>query len=240
AFDVTVGPAVRLWRRSWRSKEKPSPETIADALSKVGYENVRINTANSTITLAKPGMQLDFGAIAKGYACDEALAILKSRGLLIGLVEAGGDMACGDAPPGKDGWTIAVESLAAPEEPAQRFLALKNCGVATSGDAYQFIDFDGVRYSHIVDPKTGLGLTNHSSVTVIATDATAADALASAVSVLGPKKGKALIDKTDGAEMLMVYVDEEGISHEVTSSGFGTPINRESETPAEPQCRALR
>lgn len=212
AFDVTVSPAVRLWRRAWRSKQKPSAEELADALSKVGYQNVRADRESSTVTFAKPGTLLDFGAIAKGYACDEALQIFRKRGMTRVLVEAGGDLACGDPPPGKNGWTIAVEALTTPDKRSSQFLTVSNCGVATSGDAYQFIEFDGIRYSHIVDPKTGLGLTTRSTVTVIAADGTTADALASAVSVLGPEKGKLLVEQTDGAEMLMVYsTEQEGI-----------------------------
>jgi thiamine biosynthesis lipoprotein len=199
---------------------KPDQKTIDEALSHVGYTHISLDPQASTITLAKPGMQLDFGAIAKGYACDEALKVLAKHGLTRALVEAGGDMACGDAPPGKAGWTIAIEALAKENEQQPRFLTLKNCGVATSGDAYQFIEFDGVRYSHIVNPKTGVGLTHRSSVTVIAPDGTTADALASAVSVLGPERGKTLIEKTDGAEMLMISSDDNGTSHEVTSRGF--------------------
>jgi thiamine biosynthesis lipoprotein len=224
AFDVTVGPVVKLWRRSWRSKEKPDQKAIDEALSHVGSMNVSLDPQVSTITLAKPGMQLDFGAIAKGYACDEALKVLAKHGITSALVEAGGDMACGDAPPGKTGWTIAIEALAKESEQQPRFLTLKNCGVATSGDAYQFIEFDGVRYSHIVDPKTGVGLTHRSSVTVVAPDGTTADALASAASVLGPERGKALIEKTDGAEMLMISSEDDGTPHEVTTDGFASHV----------------
>jgi thiamine biosynthesis lipoprotein len=224
AFDVTVGPVVKLWRRSWRSKEKPDQKAIDNALSHVGYQRLVLRPTTSTVTLASPNMQLDFGAIAKGYACDEALKVLAKHGITSALVEAGGDMACGDAPPGKTGWTIAVEALAKESEQQPRFLTVKNCGVATSGDAYQFIEFDGVRYSHIVNPKTGVGLTHRSSVTVVAPDGTTADALASAVSVLGPERGKALIEKTDGAEMLMISSDENGTPHEVTTDGFASLV----------------
>lgn len=262
AFDVTVGPVVKLWRRSWRSKSKPEENAIDEALSRVGYKNLSLDPEASTVTLAKPAVQLDFGAIAKGYACDEAIRILKEHGMPSALVEAGGDMACGDAPPGKDGWTIAVEELAETDDgqaevgrrgiggggddarggrvegeqdsprsnagrsSSPRFLSVANCGVATSGDAYQFIEFDGVRYSHIVDPKTGFGLTQSSSVTVVAADGMTADALASAVSVLGPKRGKALVEKTDGAELLMASVDQGGARHELTTDGFAALLQK--------------
>ena len=224
AFDVTVGPVVKLWRRSWRSKVKPTQAAIDEALSRVGFQYVSLDREASTATFAKSGMQLDFGAIAKGYACDEALKLLREQGITSALVEAGGDMACGDAPPGKPGWTIAIEALANEKEQHKRFVAVKNCGVATSGDAYQFIEFDGERYSHIVDPKTGFGLTHRSSVTVIAPDGTTADALASAASVLGPERGKTLIEKTTGAEMLMLFVKDDGKPNSLLTAGFSAHL----------------
>jgi thiamine biosynthesis lipoprotein len=231
AFDVTVGPVVKLWRRSWRSKENPDENAIDEALSRVGYKNISLDVEASTVTLAKPGVQLDFGAIAKGYACDEALRILKEHGVPIALVEAGGDMACGDRPPGKDGWTIAIEPLTTQNENEHtpQLLTVRNCGVASSGDAYQFIEFDGVRYSHIVDPKTGFGLTHRSSVTVVASDATTADALASAVSVLGPQRGKILIEETERSEMLMVSIDRNGTRQEITSDGLHRRLQNAAE-----------
>ncbi|HEX6986668.1 MAG TPA: FAD:protein FMN transferase, partial [Planctomycetaceae bacterium] len=130
----------------------------------------------------------------------------------------------GDPPPGKEGWTVGVGSLTTPDAPPERFLLLANNAVTTSGDAYQFVEFDGVRYSHIVDPRTGLGLTTRSSATVIARDGTAADALATAATVLGPEKGRELIESVDGAELLLVYVGDDGKRHEVTTPGFGQHV----------------
>src|SRR5690606_23875997 len=94
AFDVTVGPVVKLWRRAWRTKQRPPDDVLAEARAAVGFQNLRIDRERSTVTFARGGMQLDFGAIAKGYACDEALAVLKQHGLTSALVEAGGDLAC--------------------------------------------------------------------------------------------------------------------------------------------------
>lgn len=220
AFDVTVSPAVKLWRRAWRTKVKPSAGDLAEALSKVGYRHLIVDRKSSTVTFTRPGISLDFGAIAKGYACDEALKVFRRRGLTRVLIEAGGDLSCGDPPPDKKGWTIAVETLASADKLSSRLLTVSNCGVATSGDAYQFIELDGVRYSHIVDPMTGLGLTTPSSVTIIAADGTTADALASAVSVLGPEKGAQLVGKIDRAEMLMVYAAGDDTLKSVQSAGF--------------------
>ncbi len=195
AFDVTVGPLVRLWRAARREKRLPEPSAIAAARSRVGPENLLVADASPAITLRRPGMLLDLGGIGKGFAADEALAVLAAAGHPRSLVDVGGDIAVGDAPPDRAGWRIAT--VASP-----RFLQVANCGVATSGDTRQFVEIGGVRYSHIVDPATGLGLTNRSPVTVIAADATTADALASAVSVLGPRRGRALVDRLEDASIL--------------------------------------
>ncbi len=219
-FDVTVGPVVKLWRRAKREKVKPTPEQIEQARSVVGYRNVLLDTEKSTVTFTKPGVQLDFGGIAAGYACDEALRIFKEHGLPRAMVDASGDIACGDPPPGKEGWTVGIGSLTEPDEEPTRFVRLANRAVTTSGDAYQYVEFDGVRYSHIVDPNTGLGLTTRSSVTVIAPDCTAADALAKTGGTLGAEKAKEVIGKVEGAEMLMVWVDEGEKVREVATKAF--------------------
>ena len=203
AFDVTVGPVVRLWRRARRREELPSPERIAQFKQSVGYRFVRIDPANSTIELLKSEMWIDLGGIAKGYAIDEALAELRRRGITRALVDAGGDVGLGDSPPDRPSWTVGVAPLDPQADPSI-LLSLSNVAVATSGDMWQYVEINGRRYSHIVDPRTGIGLTDHSSVTVIAPDATTADGLASAVSVLGPKKGIELIDATPNTAALIM------------------------------------
>ena len=210
AFDVSVGALSRLWRRARRQKELPSSERLEQALQSVGYQAVVLGKKQPTIQLQRPGVRLDLGGIGKGFAADAALQQLRKMGLPIALVDAGGDLALGAAPPGKKGWRIGVAPLKADGPPSQ-FLQLSNCGVATSGDAWQFVEIDGRRYSHILDPRTGIGLTTRSSVTVIASDATVADGLASAVSVLGPQKGLALIERFKGASALVVQASAAGV-----------------------------
>jgi thiamine biosynthesis lipoprotein len=199
AFDVTVGPCVSLWRKARREKKLPDPDRLAEARKAVGYRFLKLDSWRHAAKLLVPGMKLDLGAIAKGYAADEALAVLRERGITRALVAAGGDMALGDPPPGKKGWRIEVAPLDAPDAPGATFVSVANTGLATSGDAFQRLDIDGVRYSHIVDPRTGVGLTDHSLVTVIARDGMTADALATAVSVLGPQAGLKLVAGTRGA-----------------------------------------
>jgi len=208
AFDVTVGPLSRLWRRARRREELPSSERLTQAVAATGYRHVRLDSKNRTVQLLVPDMRLDFGAIAKGYAADEAVAILREHGIRRALVNAGGDIAMSEAPPGQPGWRIGVAPLAASESPS-RFLRLANCGIATSGDAWQYVEIEGNRYSHVVDPRTGIGITDRSSVTVVARDCTTADSMASAVTVLGPHDGIRLIEKTCGVSCLVVRVEDE-------------------------------
>jgi thiamine biosynthesis lipoprotein len=203
AFDVTVGPYVRLWRRARRSKEMPTAERLSEARAAVGYRLLTLDLERRTAQLQQPGMRLDLGGIAMGYAVDRALEILRKRGITRALIDASGDIGVGDPPPGKPGWTIGVVPLEADGTPSVNIL-LSNAAVTTSGDAFQHVVIGGQRYSHIVDPHTGLGLTDHSGVTVIAPDCTTADSLATAVSVLGPKAGLKLIERTPGAAALIV------------------------------------
>lgn len=219
-FDVTVGPVVKLWRKAKRMKVRPTAEEIAAAQAVVGYRNVILDREKRTVAFAKPGAELDFGGIAAGYACDEAVRIFKEHGLPRVMVEASGDIACGDPPPGKEGWTLGIGSLTKPDEEPTRFVRLANKSITTSGDAYQYVEFDGVRYSHIVDPKTGFGLTMRSSTTVIADDCTAADALAKVGGTLGAEKATEVIGKVAGAEMLMVWIDETDQVRELATDGF--------------------
>lgn len=203
AFDVTVGPLVRLWRRARREEELPKPDRLAQAMAAVGYKAMRLNESERKVCLTQPDMRIDLGGIAKGYAIDAALEVLADRGLRCTLVDAGGDIGLGDAPPDRPGWVIGVAALERDARPSV-FLSLSNLAIATSGDTWQFVEIDGKRYSHLVDPHTGIGLTDHSSVTVIAPDAMTADGLASAVSVLGPEDGLKLIDATEGTAAFIV------------------------------------
>ncbi len=207
AFDVTVGPLVRLWRRARRDHELPKPESIAAAMRTVGHQHVKLDPAARTIELTTPGMRLDLGGIAAGYAIDEALRVLQKHGIQRALVDLGGDIRLGQAPPDKPGWRIGVASLE-PNAPPSRYLWLSDCAIETSGDAFQFVVIDGKRYSHIVDPRTGMGLTDHSGVTVVAPNGITCDALGTTVSVLGPEKGLRLVEDTPGAAAFILRAPE--------------------------------
>lgn len=231
AFDVSVGPLVKLWRRARRQKEFPDPKLLKEARDLVGWRSIKLCRTgtlarhsdednrsdgqecpyyeNGTVELLKPGMKLDLGGIAVGYAADEAIRVLKQHGLTRALIDGSGDIVVSDPPPGAIGWRIGIASLREPEAAPQHFATLANCSISTSGDAYQFVELGGQRYSHIVDPKTGLGLTERCSVTVIAPDGITADALATAVSVLGPERGLKLIDSQPCTAAVFATLDGE-------------------------------
>ncbi len=219
AFDVTVRPLVQLWRRARRQREMPSLDRFAAAREVTGYQNLELDARHHTATLKLPGMQLDLGGIAKGYAADEALKTLRAHGITRALVAVAGDMTAGDAPPGKPGWRVEVPSLDVPGAPPAQFVLLTNAALSTSGDLFQRLELGGKRYSHILDPRTGRPVTDHSLVTLIARDCTTADSLATAVSVLGPEAGLALVRRTRGVEA-RIHSQPEGKFYTTETAGF--------------------
>ncbi len=183
AFDPTLGSFTHLWRESRQTGRLPSPEILAEARRRTGWRRVKLDARTRTVHLLATGMQLDLGGIAKGFAADEMLAVLRQLALPQALVAASGDIALGDAPPGLRGWSVEV---------AGRSRILANRGVSTSGPQEQFAMIGGRRYAHIVDPHNGIGLTNAETVGVIANTATLADALATAGFVLDGAQARRL------------------------------------------------
>jgi len=219
AFDVTVGPYIRLWRFARKRKVLPTPAEIAAARAAVGWQKLRLDPRTRTVTLLVPNMRLDLGGIGKGYAADAALRILKGRGIDRALVAASGDIAVGNPPPGQRGWKIGIAPFDGDTNKAPRTLLLHNAGISTSGDTEQFIEINGIRYSHIVNPVTGLGLTNRIQATVIGPDATTTDSLDTTVSLLGVQRGLALIDSRPHLAALIV-TKEDGQTHSFASRRF--------------------
>jgi thiamine biosynthesis lipoprotein len=174
AFDITTGALTALWRNARKQRRLPSPEAIAVARSLSGYQELQIE--DRRIRCLKPGMRLDAGGIAKGFAADEALAALRSSGITSALVVLSGDIAAGAPPPGLPGWRVQVQ---------EHVFTLANAAVSTSGDEFQHVTLDGVRYSHILDPRTGMALPNTRPVSVIARTAIESDSRATAFAVLG-------------------------------------------------------
>ncbi len=219
AFDITVRPVVSLWRNARREKKFPDAKRLAAARTLVGWTNLVLNARDRTAELLVPDMRLDLGGIAKGYAVDEALKVLAANGIRRALVAGAGDVAVSGPPPGQKGWRVEIAPLDVPHAPPRRFALLTHAALATSGDLFQHVELNGKRYSHIVDPRTGIGLTDHSLVTIIARDCTTADALATAVSVLGPTDGISLVQRTPGAEAMVIRQPNDRIEA-VESRGF--------------------
>ncbi len=225
AFDVSVGPVVRLWRRARRTRQAPDPERLKAALEKVGYQMIHLDPDRRTVKLDKPGMKLDLGGIAKGYAASEALQTMRKLGVNIALVAAAGDIAVGDPPPGKSAWSIAIAPIDE-GSPAPPVLELSNAAISTAGDAEQFVEIDGKRYAHIVDPHTGVGVVARASVTVVARDGATADCLDTTAFVLGPERGIKLIEETEGAAGLFVFKRDGKITQTSTKAFDSIPKSK--------------
>ena len=208
AFDVTVGPLTKLWRISRKTQEPtPKPE-LTIALGLVGFDKIRLDENAKTLALADAGMRLDFGGIGKGFAVDEALIVLKEKhGIENVLMAAAGDVTCRGTPPGKPGWLVEIAPLRKGEP--TRSLLLKDRSVSTSGDLEQVAVIGGVRYSHVLNPKTGIGLTGRRSVTVIGRGGAITDALTKAACVLPPERVAALFRKLLDRDYLSVLQEDD-------------------------------
>jgi len=219
AFDATVGPLVALWKRTWKVGKAPSDAEAAAAKALVDYRAVRLAPGEPRAQLLKQGMGVDLSGIAKGYAVDRALAVLRERGIPAALVDAGGDICAYGAPPEREAWLVGIRDPSRPGKILPKPLRLLDRAVATSGDYEQFGAAAGRRYSHILDPRTGKPVEGMTSVTVIAPDATTADAYATALSALGPEQAVAFAEKRPGIEV-MVISQRNGEARTLRSKGF--------------------
>jgi FAD:protein FMN transferase len=213
AFDISVGSIVKLWRKARKEKILPDKITLQNSLQTVGYQYIILDSISHSVKFLHKNTLLDLGGIAKGYVAQVIVDFFQQQGIKKALVDAGGDLAM----TGKD-WHIGI-SIPNSEELMQGFLVLQNQAVATSGNMYQFVEIEGKKYSHIVNPHTGLGLTHQRNVTVIAPDGARADWLATACSVLSIRKALKLIRKMPNCEVLMLEI-QKGKLKKWQSSGF--------------------
>lgn len=201
AFDPTCGHLSNLWRRARRRHELPPADRLAEAARLTDWRQVVLNPESRAITLP-PQTLLDLGGIAKGWAADDCLRLLHQRGVTRALVQAGGDTAAGDAPPGAAGWEVKLRTFQKPgAEDTLETVLLANRAVSTSGDLYQYLELQGVRYSHIISPRTGQALTRRVACSVFAPDCATSDGLSTAMCVLGPEAGRELAAKIPGVEV---------------------------------------
>lgn len=210
AFDVTIGALGELWRRAAATDTVPTEAEIAEAKSRVGYDKLRLDPPARTVRFAVEGVKIDLGGIAKGFAIDKAVEAMKAAGAVGGMVDIGGDIRCFGRPPeGQQTWRVGLQDPnVSPDDMAAGtpLLVLKvlDRAVTTSGDYRRFATVKGQRQSHIMDTRSGRGSDALASVTIIAPDATSADALATAVSVLGLEKGLALIEQVPDTEAILI------------------------------------
>jgi len=215
AFDITIAPLTELWRSAAEVNSVPSEAELAAARSKVGYEKLFLDANEMTVRFAVDGMKLDLGGIAKGYSIDKAIEAMRAGGAVGGMVDVGGDIRCFGLPPkGKKTWRVGLEDPTEPKGSDQTLavsagrillvLKLTNAAVATSGGYRRFVLIEGKRYSHIMNRDTATSAEGLSSVTIIAQNALDADALATSVSVMGPEKGLALIEKIPNTEAILI------------------------------------
>lgn len=200
AFDPTVGRFTHLWRQAKKESRIPYPIELDEAAHAVGFSFIELDSTNDRVRFMREGMILDFGAIGKGYAADKALEVIRMNGITMALVDVGGDIALGDPPmTDTNGWSVSVQAGTGAEWTAP----LHSCAIATSGDLERHYEHEGVRYSHILDPRTGIGVSHRRAVTVIAHDGTTADSVASIVSVLGESIIPKLEDQFPGIQILI-------------------------------------
>lgn len=202
AFDISLGPLIKLWRRAVRQQKLPATVKIREAMNRTGSRNILLDEENKTVKLLLKGMELDAGAIGKGYALDEAMKVLARWGVEAALIDGGGDILTSQPPPGKLGWLIDV-NMGKGDGGVSKNVLLKNMAIATSGNTFRFVEIDDEKYSHIVNPATGMGITDQYFVSVIAENGAIADGLATALSVLGPEKGSELVKKYKNAAAII-------------------------------------
>ena len=213
AFDITCGALTHLWREARKLQHVPDAAAIAAAQRRCSYRKLHVDLARRTLELDSPDIQLDVGGIAKGYAADQALATLSKLGIRSALIAVSGDLAFSDAPPGESGWKIGIDALSGP-------LLLSRAAVSTAGSSEQHLDAGGKRYSHILDPRTGMALSADITVTVIARHGIDADAGDTAISVLGRDAGLEFLRRRPDLAALIVTKDNSGHYECVASPGF--------------------
>ncbi len=203
AFDATIGPLVDLWRLASEQGRVPNDEELESQKALVGFRFISVNANESKVTLQRKNMRVDLGGVAKGYIADRAAEILKGHGVKRGIIDAGGNLALFNAI-GEEPFRIGVRH---PERPTERFavLTVDNGAVVTSGCYERFYDVAGKRFCHILDPRTGQPIGELLSATIVASEGAYADALATAVMVLGKDKGMQVVNSLPDAKALLIW-----------------------------------
>ncbi|AKP51775.1 FAD:protein FMN transferase [Cyclobacterium amurskyense] len=207
AFDITYASMDKIWKFDGSMRKMPSEEDIRASVTKVGYNNILLDKEKLTVFLKIKGMKIGFGAIGKGYAADMAKKLLLAKGVTSGIINASGDMNSWGKQVDGNEWKVAITN---PLNKNKVFalLPISNGAVVTSGDYEKYVEFNGKRYSHIIDPRTGYPSTGIISVTVFAPKAELADALATSVFVMGKEAGLDRINQLPNIECIII--DDKG------------------------------
>ena len=203
AFDISFAAADKIWKFDGSMLTVPTPEAVKASLKNIGYKNIKLDSKNQTIFLALPGMKIGFGATGKGYAADRTKALLLSKNVIAGIINASGDMNSWGKQPEGTPWTVGITDPFDTENTMSVF-ALENNAVVTSGTYEKYVELDGKRYAHIIDPRTGYPAKGVASVTIFANSAEMANGLSTAIVVLGIKRGLKLLNQTKSMSGLLI------------------------------------
>lgn len=203
AFDISYASMDNIWKFDGSMTEMPKEQALLESVSKVGFKNIELDETNYTVFLRNPGMRIGFGAIGKGYAADKAKEVLVQNGVASGIINASGDLNAWGKQPDGSPWMVAIVNPLNKEK-VFSWLPVEDMAVVTSGNYEKFVTIEGVKYSHIIDPRTGMPSSSISSVTILTKSAELADALATSVYVMGVDTGLNLINQLKGVEAIIV------------------------------------
>ncbi|UKT65858.1 FAD:protein FMN transferase [Pedobacter mucosus] len=203
AFDISFAAMDKIWKFDGSMIEMPSPESIKKSVARVGYANILLDKEKSTIFLKLKGMKIGFGALGEGYAADRCREMMLAKGIKAGIVNASGDMSVWGKQPNGKNWTVGITNPLK-EDTVLAVVALKKGAVVTSGSYRKFVEFDGKRYSHIINPSTGYPATGLISVTIFGPSTEMANGLSTSTMVLGKDAGKQLLEKYPDYSYIMI------------------------------------
>lgn len=210
AFDISFASIDKIWRYDGSMNKLPSELEIKKSVEKIGYQHIVLDEEQKTVLLKLPGMKIGFGAIGKGYAADKTKQLLIEKGVRAGIINASGDLNSWGKQPNGDFWKVGITNPLNKEK-VFSWLPIDNSAVVTSGNYEKYVTFNGIRYTHIINPKTGYPVVGLNSVTIFSESAELADALATAVFVMGLDTGLDFINQLKGIEC--VIIDAENRIH---------------------------
>ncbi len=219
AFDITYASMDQVWKFDGSLKYLPTAREISNSIARVGYEKIILDKENSTVFLKETGMKIGFGAIGKGFAADKARELMRSKHVFAGIINASGDLTAWGRQASGEKWIVGITNPL-DKEKVFSWLPIIESSVATSGNYEKFVTFNGEKYSHIIDPRTGYPTKGINSVSVFSKKAELCDALATAVFVMGVETGLSFINQLQDTEVIIV--DSENKIHKSDGIKFDT------------------